>query len=135
MRTRRRRSLTDSLLSIVLVLEFVVLFFVTLTLFGLKSLEPALPAWAALPLGGAFMVVVLIATQLQRFTWGVWIGWLIQAAIVALGFLTPVMFVVGALFLALWIFCVVKARQLENRTVPSTDLSSTDPASTEGEQP
>ncbi|CAN5288717.1 hypothetical protein BH11ACT3_BH11ACT3_15580 [soil metagenome] len=119
-RVRRRRTLTESLLSIVLVLEFVVLFFVTLTLFGLKSLEPALPAWAALPLGGGFMLIVLIATQLQRFTWGVWIGWVIQAAIVALGFLAPIMFVVGAIFLGLWIFCFVKARQLENRTISST---------------
>jgi Protein of unknown function (DUF4233) len=120
-RTRRRRSITESLLSITLVLEFVMLFFVTLTVFGLKSLEPALPAWAALPLGGAFMVVVLIATQLQRYRWGVWFGWLIQVAILALGFVTPMIFVVGAIFVALWIFCFVKARQLENRQQHPTE--------------
>ncbi|MBW8872976.1 MAG: DUF4233 domain-containing protein [Leifsonia sp.] len=124
-RTRRRRSLTESLLSIVLLLEFVLLFFVTLTTFGLKSLEPGLPAWAALPIGGAFMVVLLIATQVQRYRWGVAVGWVLQAGILALGFVTPLMFVVGALFVALWIFCFVKARQ----------LTATPPAPSEGVKP
>jgi uncharacterized membrane protein len=130
-RTRRRRSLTESLLSITLVLEFVVLFFVTLTVFGLKSLEPTLPAWAALPIGGAFMIVVLIATQLQRYRWGVALGWVLQAALLALGFVTPIMFVVGAIFVALWIFCVVKARQLDNRSRPADQATTS--AATEGD--
>jgi len=120
-RARRRRSLTESLLSITLVLEFVMLFFVTLTVFGLKSLEPALPAWAALPLGGGFMLVVLVVSLLQRYRWGVGIGWVIQAAILALGFVTPIMFVVGAVFVALWIFCVVKATQITNRQQHPTE--------------
>ena len=41
---RRRRSTTESLLSIVLILEASLMFFATLTIFGLKALEP-LPAF------------------------------------------------------------------------------------------
>ena len=128
-RTRRRRSLTESLLSITLALEFVMLFFVTLTVYGLKSLEPGLPAWAALPIGFGFMIVVLVASQLQRYSWGIAIGWVLQALILALGFVTPIMFVVGAIFVALWVFCFVRAGQLENRT------RAVDPAATSTHPP
>lgn len=40
---RRPRSVTESLLSITLVLEASVLFFASLTAFGLRVLEPGLP--------------------------------------------------------------------------------------------
>lgn len=109
-RPRRQRSVTESLLSIVLILEAFVLFFTTLTAFGLKVLDPE---WLALPLGGAFIVVLVIASALMRFSWGVWVGWVMQVAIMATGFVLPMMFLVGAGFAALWIFCFVKARQIE----------------------
>ncbi len=112
-RPRRERSVTESLLSIVLVLEAFLLFFATLTAFGLRVLEPELPAWAALPIGGAFIAVVIIASGLMRFSWGVWVGWVLQVAIIATGVVMPMMFLVGAGFAALWIFCFVKARQIE----------------------
>ena len=50
---RRPRSATESLLSIVLALEAILVFFVTLTAFGLKALEPV-PAFV----GGAVLIVL-----------------------------------------------------------------------------
>lgn len=106
---RRERSVTESLLSIVLVLEVILVFFVALTAFGLKAVEPATAF-----VGGAVLVVVLIATtRLLRFPWGVWLGWVMQAVILATGFLLPIMFLVGAVFLALWIYCFVRGRQID----------------------
>lgn len=110
LRPRRQRSVTESLLSIVLILEAFVLFFTTLTAFGLKVFDPE---WQALPLGGAFIVVLVLASGLLRYPWGVWVGWVLQVAIIATGFVLPMMFLVGAGFAALWIFCFVKARQIE----------------------
>jgi hypothetical protein len=108
---RRERSVTESLLSIVLVLEVILVFFVSLTAFGLRAVEPA-PAF----IGGAVLVVVLTLTaRVLRFSWGVWLGWVMQVVILATGFLLPIMFLVGAVFLALWIFCFVRGRQIDEQ--------------------
>jgi hypothetical protein len=110
---RRTRGVTESLLSIVLVLEASVLFFAGLVAFGLKVLEPALPAWAALVGAAVFILLLLGATATLRFRWGIWLGWVLQAAFVALGILLPVMWVVGAGFVLLWIFCLTRGRRIE----------------------
>ncbi len=106
---RRQRSVTESLLSIVLVLEALLVFFVALTAFGLKAVEPSTAF-----IGGAALIVALAVTgRVLRFDWGVWLGWAMQAVILATGFLLPVMFVVGAVFVGLWIFCFVRGRQID----------------------
>ena len=112
-RPRRQRSVTESLLSITLVIEAVVLFFASLVAFGLKVLEPALPAWAALPLGAAGIVVLLATTAVLRYRWGVALGWVWQAALIALGILLPLMYVVGAGFALLWIYCFTRGRRID----------------------
>jgi hypothetical protein len=118
---RRQRSIQESLLSIALVLEAVLIFFVTLTAFGLKALPPV----TAFVGGAAFFLALVAASALQRFEWGVWIGWVLQVALLATGFILPLMFFVGAIFVALWIFCFVKARQLTDQR------QSAEPTSTE----
>ncbi len=110
-RPRRQRSVTESLLSIVLLLEAIVLFFVALVLFGLKTLSPAL----AFGGGALFVVVILVTIALLRWPVGVAIGWLIQLALIALGVLNPVMYVVGVGFAAFWVWCFVRARQIDAR--------------------
>jgi hypothetical protein len=111
---------TESLLSIVLVLEAVVLFFAGLVAFGLKVLEPAFPAWVALPAAGVFIVALLATTAVLRWTWGVAIGWVLQAGLIALGILVPTMYVVGAGFALLWIYCFTRGRRIDaSRPTPS----------------
>jgi hypothetical protein len=111
--SRRTRTVTESLLSIVLVIEAIVLFFAGLVAFGLKVLEPALPAWVALPAAGVAIVVLLVATQLLRFRWGVWLGWVLQAGLIALGILVPTMYVVGVGFTLFWIYCFIRGRRID----------------------
>lgn len=124
-RVRRQRSLTESLLSIVLGLEAVLVFFITLAVFGLHALPPA-EAFG----GGAVLVVLLvIGAWAVRYRWGVWYGWVLQAALVATGVVLAALYIAAAIFVALWIFCFVRARQLE-RAAPQT-AQPTD--STEGE--
>jgi hypothetical protein len=110
-RARRRRSTTESLLSIVLLLEAVLLFFVTLVLFGLKTLTPPV----AFGGGAAFVVVMLLTIALLRWPIGVVIGFVIQAGLIALGLLNPVMYVVGAGFAAFWSWCLVRGRQIDRK--------------------
>lgn len=108
-RARRRRSTTESLLSIVLLLEAILLFFVALVLFGLKTVSPAV----AFGGGAAFVVLILLTIVLLRWPVGIAIGWVIQAALIALGWFNPVIYVVGAGFAAFWVWCFVRARQID----------------------
>lgn len=107
----RARSTSESLLSIVLLLEFFVVFFIALTLFGLDILHPAI----AFGGGAAFMLLLLLVGRLVRYPWGVAIGWALQLALIALGVLQPVLYIVGAIFAAIWVYCFVKGRQLDHR--------------------
>jgi hypothetical protein len=52
--------------------------------------------------GGGLAVLCLVTAGLTRYRWSYAIGWGIQAACVAAGFVVPVMFVLGAAFTALW---------------------------------
>jgi hypothetical protein len=108
-RPRRRRSTTESLLSIVLLLEAILLFFVALVLFGLKTVTPTI----AFGGGAAAVVVILVTIGLLRWPIGVTVGWVIQAGLIALGLLNPLMYVVGAGFTAFWIWCFVRGRQID----------------------
>jgi len=107
-RPRRERGIRESLLGIVLVLEAVVLFFATLVVFGLK----ALPTAVALGGGAAFIVVLLALAALQRSAVAVWIGAVAQLALIATGVLTAFMYVIGAGFAALWLYCFLRAHQI-----------------------
>ncbi|MGV8852367.1 MAG: DUF4233 domain-containing protein [Rhodoglobus sp.] len=108
-RPRRTRSVSELLLSIVLVLEATLIFFVSLAAFGLKALPPT-PAL----LGGAVLIVVFVtlARMLHR-PWAVWLGWALQLGLIALGFVLTPMFFVGAGFAAIWIYCFVKGGQID----------------------
>lgn len=106
---KRQRTASESLLSIALGLEAVLLFFVALAAFGLRALEP-LPAFG----GGAILIAAFILVAgVQRFAWGVWLGWVLQAVLFATGILLPVMFFIAAGFIAIWIYCFVKGGQLD----------------------
>jgi hypothetical protein len=120
MRQRRTRSVTESLLSIVLVLEAFVLFFASLTFFGLKVLAPAFPAWVALPAGGAAILLLLATTAVLRYRWGIAIGWVLQAGLIALGILSPFMYVIGGGFALLWIYCFTRGRRIDRARLDST---------------
>lgn len=111
-RQRRARSATESLLGIVLVLEAILVFFVMLTVFGLK----ALPAAAAFGGGAGLIAALVLVSRTLRYSWGVWLGWVLQPVLLATGVVLPVMYLVAAVFAGIWIFCFVKGRQLDSST-------------------
>lgn len=117
-RPRPPRGARESLLSIVLVLEAIMVFFPMLVVFGKHELPPA----AAFGGGIGFMVVLAIASRSTGRRGGELFGWALQAAILATGIVEPFMFVVGAMFLAFWIFCFVKGGQLD-RTNAARDAA------------
>ena len=110
-RVRRTRSATESLLSIALGLEAALAFFVTMAVFGLHLM----PAPAALGGGAALMVALVVTAGLVRYRFGVWLGWFLQAVVLATGLVLPLMYAIGAGFVAIWIYCFVTGRRLDGR--------------------
>lgn len=116
-RTRRVRTATESLLSIVLGLEAALMFFVTVTAFGLKVLEPG---WV-LGGGATLFVLFIAAAWLVRYRFGAWFGWLLQAVLIASGIVMTLMYFIGAGFAVLWVYCFVTARRLDRKNFPTTN--------------
>ena len=108
-RVRRERSASESLLSIALMLEGFLVFFVALTAFSLNAVTPV----QALVGGLVLLALIVVTARAVRYPAGQWLGWVLQLALVALGFVLPLMFLIGAGFLALWAFCFVKGRSLD----------------------
>jgi len=110
-RVRRVRSASESLLSIALLLEAVLVFFIVMVAFGLKLL----PIPVVFGGGAALVALLLVAGRLAGGPVGVWIGWVLQVALIALGILLPLMYFIGAIFAAIWIYCFVIGRRLDRR--------------------
>ena len=56
----------------------------------------------ALAIGLGLMVVCLLLAGMLRAEWAYTLGWAVQVAAIALGFVIPLMFVLGAIFALLW---------------------------------
>jgi hypothetical protein len=79
------------------------------------------PGAAAAGFGGATAVLALLAAGLRRPPLGYILGWLTQLAGLALGLLTATMFIVGALFAAVWVLAFVLGKRLDSRMETSPE--------------
>lgn len=113
-RVRRERGVTETLLSIVLALEAVMLFFGMLAANGLTDI----PTVVVVGGGAAAIGLFIVVAMLQRYPWGVVLGGVLQVALIATGLLVTAMYIVGVVFATFWIWCLVRARRIE-RSRPS----------------
>lgn len=60
------------------------------------------PVGTALAVGLGLAVTCVVVAGMLRRPWAYYLGWLIQVASIALGVVVPMMFILGAIFLALW---------------------------------
>src|SRR5690554_5363718 len=104
-------TLSQKLAKYLLYTEVGVVFFLTLTLYGLGTLEPL---WA-FGGGAAFVVLLILATRFIHQRWGMILAWILQVMLIAVGFLNEMMFIVGLIFFAMWVYTMVKAKEIENR--------------------
>lgn len=79
------------------------------------------PGATAAGFGGATAVLALVAAGMLRGQVGYILGWLTQVAGLALGFLTSTMFIVGALFAAVWVLAFVLGKRLDSRMETSPE--------------
>ncbi|MFC7430546.1 MULTISPECIES: DUF4233 domain-containing protein [unclassified Agrococcus] len=103
---RRERGLLEKLLTIVHGLEVAALAFGALAVWGVTRDWPAPAAF------GVVALVLILVNRLLRFSWG-WVASLAaQVLFACLAFVEPVMVGVALAFIAMWIFCFVRARQI-----------------------
>ena len=106
-RVRRPRGITEQLLTIVHWIEILSLAFAALAMWGLTRDWPA-------PVTILIVIALLIASlRVLRYPRGWVVSLAVQAAVVALGYWDFLLIIMGVVFVALWIFCFVKARQIE----------------------
>lgn len=77
------------------------------------------PAGSAAGFGAGAAVLALVTAGTLRRPVGYPLGWLTQVAGIALGLLTPAMYVVGVMFAALWVVSFVLGKRLDARTQPA----------------
>lgn len=104
---RRERGLLEKLLTIVHGLEVFALAFGALAVWGVTRDWPAPVAF------GVVAAVLVLTLKVLRYRWG-WVASLVAQTLMAcLAFVEPVMIGVSLAFIAMWIFCFVRARQIE----------------------
>jgi len=106
---RRKRSLTESLGSIVLGFEVIIVFLASLVTAGLGRLSWPL----ALTLGLGLCVLMIVTIGLLKHHWAVWLGWAAQALFMAGGLLVGEIFIVAGLFVAMWAYCMIVGGRLD----------------------
>ena len=64
-------------------------------------------------LGLLLSLALLLAVGTLRRSWGLTVGWLLQIAVLAIGFLAPAMFIVGGIFAVLWFSAIHQGRRVD----------------------
>ncbi|QLD10434.1 DUF4233 domain-containing protein [Microbacterium oleivorans] len=114
-RPRRRRGAAESLGSVVLGFESIVVFLGGLTVYGLDALPASVPSWWGVVLGSLLALVMILTAGALRHRWGIALGWALQA-ILALGvFLVPALGIVAVVFGAMYAYATIKGAALDRR--------------------
>ncbi|MBT1003835.1 DUF4233 domain-containing protein [Paenarthrobacter sp. DKR-5] len=108
---KRRRSTRVMFTSTVLGLEAFVAFFATLVVFGQHTGN--LPGAVTLVAGLLLSVILVASCAFMAKPWGVLLGWILQLVLICLGFVEPMMFLVGVLFAAAWWYAVRTGRRID----------------------
>lgn len=87
-----------SMCAAILCLEAIVLGLSTPVMIAVADVDTPV----ALTIGLGLTVVCILVAGMLRRPWGYGAGWAIQVAAIALGFLVPMMFFLGAVFALLW---------------------------------
>ncbi len=107
---------TWRMLATVLASQAIVIFFGALVARGLAGIEDGGDARAGrlLWVGSALAVLAVLAAGIMRRRGGVLLGWVVQIGTLASGLVVGNMFVVGLIFLALWVWCLRQGDRIDS---------------------
>lgn len=107
--TNTQRSPRRGMCAAVLSLEAITLGLTTPVLITISDVAPG----TAVAVGLGLAVVCLLLAGMLRAEWAYLAGYAVQVAAIGLGFVLPVMFVLGAVFAALWAGADLLGRKIE----------------------
>ncbi len=107
--TNTERSPRRGMAAAVLSLEAITLGLTTPVMITIADV----PAGTAVTVGLGLAVVCLLLAGMLRAEWAYLAGYVVQVAAIALGFVVPVMFGLGAVFAALWTAADLLGRKIE----------------------
>jgi hypothetical protein len=117
---RQKRGVRQSLASIVLAFELIVVFLAALVAFGLK----VQPGPVALIGGGVICFAILFTMAMLRYDWAFVVGWVLQGVIVATGIFVPVMWAIGLVFAGMWVYCMVVGGRIDRQNASPQETES-----------
>lgn len=110
---RPKKSAKIQFSATILLLEAFVVFFATLVLYGLRDIQSGLPATAPhlsgttiWILGGVLVLALIIVSRLCGRPGGYLAGSLVQVPVILSGLIVPMMFLVAAIFVFMWILAI-----------------------------
>ena len=115
----RNRSTKATLGSLVMVFQSVVVFFATLVGFGLKVYPDPAVIWAV-GLGLSVLLMIFPAVLGKPGTY--LLGWILQGVVVSLGIWVPLMYLLGAIFLAMWAWGMIAGGTIDKARAAKSKL-------------
>lgn len=101
------------MLATVLAGESVIVFFGALVARAMASAGGDDRGGAWLATGSALALLCIVAAGLVRRPWGVTLGWVVQGLTLLSAVVVPAMLLVGLIFLALWVLCMVQGAKID----------------------
>jgi len=114
-RVRRARGAAESLGSIVLGFESIIVFLGGLAVYGLRALPEGIEPWWGVVAGAVVGVLMILTAGLLRHRWAIWAGWALQALVLASALLVPSMLIVAIIFGGMWAYATIKGAALDRR--------------------
>jgi hypothetical protein len=114
-RPRRARGAAESLGSIVLAFESVVVFLGGLVAYGLRALPEPIPPWWGIVGGSVVAVLMILTGGVLRHRWGIAVGWVLQVVVALSALLVPAMLFVALIFGGMWGYATIKGAALDRR--------------------
>lgn len=114
-RERSARGARESLASVVLGFESIVVFLGGLVVYGLGALPDSVADWWGI-VGGAVLALLMLATVgVLRHPWGILLGWTLQLVLALGAILVPALGVVALVFGAMYAYATIKGGELDRR--------------------
>lgn len=120
-RQRRARGAEESLASVVLGFESIIVFLGGLALYGLNQVPAGIAPWWGIVAGAVLAALMVATTGVLHRRWGIALGWFWQVVLALGGFLVPALAVVALIFGAMYAYATIKGGALDRRNAPRAD--------------
>lgn len=125
-RPRRARGAAESLASIVLAFESVIVFLGGLVLYGLKALPAGIEPWWGIVAGSVMAVLMILTGRFVRYRWGIALGWALQVVVLLGAFLEPALAIVAVIFGGMYAYATIKGAALDRRNAQRAAAAAPD---------